>query len=90
MSRTISVECPQCRYVRYDLLHINHECGGLLLKHKRSGVACRLCGEDMSCDVRVTCPACGHKRVVDLANIESQHKNRVMKMGVFETIIIVF
>ena len=90
MSRTISVKCPQCGYVRYDLLHISHECGGLLLKPERGGVACRLCGEDMSYDVLVACPACGHKRVVDLANIESQHKNKVVKMEVFETIVMVF
>ena len=90
MCRTISVKCPQCWYVRYDLLHIDHECGGLLLKHERRGVACRLCGEDMNGDVLVTCAACGHARVVDLANIESQHKNTIVKMEVLETIVIVF
>ena len=90
MGRTISVKCPQCTYVRYDMVHINHECGGLLVKHKRGGVACRLCGEDMSCDVLVTCPACGHERIVDLVNVESIHKHEIVKMEMFETIVIVF
>jgi len=90
MNRTISVKCPQCGYVRYDLLHIGHECGGLLLKGRNGGIACRLCGEDMSYDVCVTCPACGRKRAVDLVNMESEYKHEIVKMEVFETIVVVF
>lgn len=90
MDRTISVKCPQCRYVRYDLLHIGHECGGLLLKRERRVVTCRLCGEDMSYDVRVTCPACGHKRVVDLVNLDSKYRYEIVKMEMFETVLIIF
>jgi ribosomal protein L37E len=60
MDRTISVKCPECGYVRYDLIHISLECGGLLLKRDRGDVICRLCGGDMSYEVEVTCPACGY------------------------------
>ena len=90
MNRTISVKCPRCAYVRYDLLHIGDECGGLLLKGESRGVTCRLCGEDMSYDVLVTCPACGHKRVIDLVNIESEHRYEIVKMEVFETVVVAF
>ncbi len=90
MNRTVSVKCPRCGYLRYDLLHLGGECGGLLFKCDRGGVACRLCGEDMSYDVCVTCPACGHERVVDLVNVESKHKYEIVKMAMFETIVIVF
>lgn len=90
MNRTISVKCPKCRYVRYDLLHIDHECGGLVLKGERGDVTCRLCGENMSIDVLVICPACGHERVIDLVNIESEYRYEVVKMEVFETVVVAF
>jgi Zn finger protein HypA/HybF involved in hydrogenase expression len=90
MNRTISVKCPHCGYVRYDLLHIDHECGGLLLKTERGEVSCRLCGEDMRYDILVRCPACGHERVGDLVNLESERRCEIVKMEIFETIVIVF
>lgn len=90
MDRTVSVKCPKCGYVRWDLLHIDHECGGLLLTREHGGVTCRLCGEDMSYDALVTCPACGHQRVIDLVNIESKHRYKIVKMEVFETMVIAF
>ena len=90
MNRTISVKCPRCGYVRYDLLHIDHECGGLLLREGNGRVACRLCGEDRTYDVLITCAACGQKRVGDLVNMESKYKYEIVKMEVFETIVIVF
>jgi len=90
MDRTISVTCPQCEYLRYDLLHIDHECGGLLLKRGSREVVCKHCGEDMSYDVCVVCPACGYERVIDLVNIESAYRCETVKMAVFETILIVF
>lgn len=90
MDRTISVKCPRCSYIRRDLLHIGDECGGLLLKRERGGVTCRLCNEDMSYDVTVICAACGHRRSVDLVKIESEHKYEIVKMEVFETMLIMF
>ena len=90
MNRTISVKCPQCSYVRHDLLHLNHECGGLLLKSESREVSCNLCGEDMSYDILAVCPACGYERVIDLANIESEYKYKIVKMEVFETVVVIF
>lgn len=90
MNRTISVKCPQCSYTRYDLLHISGECGGLLLKDEHNNVTCKLCGGDMGFDVCVTCSACGYERVIDLVNIESVYKYEIVKMEIFESVVVVF
>lgn len=88
MKRTISIKCTRCGYVRYDSIHIDNECGGLLLKDDAGDVVCALCGEDMSQKVQVTCPACGHKRIVDPANLDSEYRCQIVRMEVFETIIV--
>ena len=90
MSRTISVKCPRCGYVRYDLLHLSDECGGLLLKGSDGRITCRLCGEDMTYGSQTKCAACGYERTGDLANIESEYRHEIVKMEVFETIVVVF
>ena len=90
MNRTISVKCPQCNYTRYDLLHIGDTCIGLLLKEEGKKVTCKLCEEDMSYDILVTCPACGYERVIELANMESEYKYEIVKMEKFETIVVLF
>ena len=88
MSRTISLGCPRCDYIRYDLIHISDSCGGLLLRDSGGFVSCKLCGDDMSYDVEITCCNCGHKRDVDLRNLNENHRVAVYQMEVFETIVI--
>jgi len=88
MKRTISVKCSRCGYIRYDVIHLDNECGGLLFKNDSGMVTCALCGEDMSYHVMLTCPSCGCKRPVDPINLETNINYQIVAMEVFETIII--
>lgn len=88
MSRTISIACQRCGYIRYDLSHLTNDCGGLLLKDSAGFVSCRLCGQDMSFNVGVKCGNCGAERKVDLKYLEETHTISVYKMEIFETIVI--
>ena len=87
MDRTISCKCPQCGYVRYDILHIEN-CGGLLLKRECGDVICNFCRCDMSFDVMHTCPACGYVRLIDPVSLDEKHSYAILKMEVYESIII--
>ena len=83
MQRTVSIRCPRCGYVRYDLIHINNSCGGLLVRDDSNEVYCKLCHEEMNyCSV--TCPNCGFEREV---NLQGQFL-RIIKLEVYETIIL--
>jgi len=88
MPQTISTKCPDCSYIRYDLVHINHECGGLLIRHDSGDVECKLCKKIMSYNVSVTCGNCGYERTIDLKYLENYHDFKVYQMEVFQTIII--
>ncbi len=85
---TISSKCPSCGYIRHEIVHITNSCGGLLLRNPFGTVHCILCEKDLSIEVEITCPSCGHKKVVDLVNIEEMYHYSIVKMEVFETIII--
>ena len=81
--RTVSVKCPRCNYVRYDLLHISRECGGLLVRDNYNNVYCKLCSENMNF-ANVTCPNCGYYRSVALGGTYI----KIIRMEIFETYII--
>lgn len=89
MKTTISIQCSSCGYVRYDLIHLSKECGGVLIYDSRSdSVYCHLCGEDMSEHVSVYCPACGKIRVLNLSMVGGYERVSMVKMQVFTTMVI--
>lgn len=87
MKKTISIKCPECEYIRYDLIHLDNECGGLLLMDEDGIIRCGLCGDNFNEVFSVTCPSCGYQRLVDVTSLYTVAKFRVIKMEIFETII---
>jgi len=87
VEKTVSIKCPECGYIRYDLIHINDECGGLLLIDENGQIRCGLCNDHFDEAFGVTCPSCGYHRPVDVNSLFTIEEYRIVKMEVFETIL---
>ena len=87
LKKTISMQCPKCGYVRHDLIHINNECGGLLLIDEFGSINCGLCGDSFNEPFEVTCPSCGYCRIVEVTNLFTVAEYRIVRMEIFETLV---